>query len=820
MQPGDAVTFSDGLFGIDAPRNVGICLGEDKKGKEVYVELFTVDGPKKAKRDRVQAIGFETELSGDEDGATLRDALHDVIDDLEAARDRPPGEPSDRDLWEAVEEASYTPRELAAAYYDLARPTQDHVASIAEALDSCEPGVGYFRRDGKRWASVPAEHVEAARDQIRKINGLRNALVREETVELDDGYEETTYHPVEDPDLDADDERALETVAEHMKDFVLHDEDRRQVGLGGTDIVAIDGFMLAGFCRHLAQDATGQEGGSISGAYARFLLELDILDVGALYELITARHIRASPFEPEVPDAAIRAADRLEPYEHEPDRRDLRDLETVTIDPADAEDFDDALSLTDDALWVHIADVSRYVEPGTTLDSEAVRRGTSVYLPTRVLPMLPPRLADDLCSLVAGEDRPAVSVKLPLGEGEPEFALSTVHVDENLAYEQVLDWIDEGLEPYASLHELASRWRDEREGLELDTGEIRVELAGEEISSHTKRADPATRLIEAAMVRANEAVAEHLTDEGIALPYRCHPLPEEAAVEAFNAQAEALGIDVALEVPGLDEEGGAGEDRSDEMLEALKEGGKLEIGMAQPESGDGDDEPDEGPPLRGLAQLDADERREWLEPFHEALSAIDGIDDERVRDVAFMKLLGCLGRAVYQPDNVGHFGLGSTCYAHFTSPIRRYPDLVVHRQLKAKLADEDPPYDAEDLEPRCERSTDQQIAAEELEWKLKDVALTFRTLEEDRADVETGVVNGISPGGAFLSLDDGLEARLPVEEIPGGALDVDDDEARLLDRDGETVLKLGQTVAVRLTGRDLAEGRVAATLERIGEGPG
>jgi exoribonuclease R len=290
-------------------------------------------------------------------------------------------------------------------------------------------------------------------------------------------------------------------------------------------------------------------------------------------------------------------------------------------------------------------------------------------------------------------------------------------------------------------------------------------------------------------------------------------------------------------------------------MDALEGGGSVELvdgGFVSDEheddeeAEDEDDEPDVGVQLPGLADLEEDEVEAWLQPFQQLLDDLDQVEDERLRELIHLLLLGCMGRAFYTPDNIGHFGLGSTCYLHFTSPIRRYPDLVAHRQLKHHLADtdEDPPHDGDELVDLCPRNSDQAVEAEQLERDLIAVAMAFDALTDDANTTYSGLVNGITKGGVFLSLERGLEARLPTSDIPGGPWEVDDAESMLfrgeiedptdladdvdpenwrelydehLDEMVQVRLRLGDEVKVQRSSIDLAKGQIAAKL--AGSGP-
>jgi len=889
VKPGDVVELKDGTLGLSGSDLYAIYLDRVKVSGNYHVQVHTVHGIKQVGRDRVHRtvlkarVDDPVEMDDAERDARLEQLVREIEtedEDTEVERRHDLDELDDRRLWELIvndADGSFTPED--AARLLVGKPDEEDVADVREALSSCQAeGVGYFERAegrGERYAAYDVDEIKAVRREIEGLRAVRNNLIQVEEVEPEDEdlepYTEIhALHPDE-AGLDDEDERRLDLIADQMRDFVLHDRDRGQVGLADTPIHTLDGFVLQRFCRFFAFDWVGEDAGSISGAFVRFLVETDLHDVREANDLVAKRHVNLAEHATwEYPDRALKAAQRLPdgiPDAWREHRRDLTHLETYTIDPPSAEDFDDAVSLERDGddrlLYVHIADVAQYVEPRSTVDWEARSRGTSVYLPTDVLPMLPPRLAEDLCSLRAGAPRPAFTARLRVDPDghvtEHEVFESVVEVDGNRSYDEANRAIDAGEPPERDLHALAQDMRSHRESLELATGELRVEIAREGVDPTRKTASPSTRLIEQFMVAANEAVGETLTEADVPVPYRCHPLPERGGVEEFNKQMRALELDLGLQLPEFDDEE-ADEDEGQELMDAL-EGGKVELVeggfISDEEDGDepGDEEPEEAGPaahLDGLADYDEDQREAWLAPFHEALDQVHALEDDALEHLVHLKLLGCLGRALYTPANIGHFGLASTCYLHFTSPIRRYPDLVTHRQLKWHLrrdreADdaytgEDPPHDAEELETLCPKNTDQSVEAEQLERDLIAVAMAFDALEDHWEGRQTGLVNGITKGGVFLSLPRGLEARLATSDIPGGPWEVDEAGAKLFkgERDpggpdeelldeilevgwrevydedlGEAVqvrLRLGDRVPVRLSGVDLASGQVSVRL--------
>ncbi|MCQ2364473.1 MAG: VacB/RNase II family 3'-5' exoribonuclease [Akkermansia sp.] len=328
-------------------------------------------------------------------------------------------------------------------------------------------------------------------------------------------------------------------------------------------------------------------------------------------------------------------------------RDDWRDRCVLTIDPETARDYDDAISLTREkngwVLAVHIADVSHYVRPGSALDAEALRRGNSTYLPDRVLPMLPPKLCDGLCSLREGEDRLTRLCLMHINRSgkvfRAEFRDSVIRSRRRLTYAQALAVLEErgttgDAECDAMLHEahqlaaLLRRRRFEAGALDLDMPELRLitDEHGTPVDVEFNESDIAHQLIEEFMLAANEAVAQALNGEALPALYRVHEAPDAAKLHSFALQLKSYGI-----------------------------------------------------PAGTLASR---------EELNRVLEQIKGHADEQQLKVA---LLRCLMRARYSPKALGHFGLAKGDYCHFTSPIRRYADLVVHRAFSRLILGADQP---------------------------------------------------------------------------------------------------------------------------------
>lgn len=864
-KPGDVVEFRSGTFGIQAPLNLAILLDRRRVKGVVHVELWTTAGRKDCNAERLTRRAFRSRYEGRiEDEAELAARLRhflgqhaqgglaeDVEDDLAKL---------EQELWERTcddPRPSWTEPDLADAYAG-GPASAAQLRQVREALARCRrPGTGRFQTAGRGdlWRPWSRTEADAMRRAWQDLEAVRRKLVATREV---DG--ERTYARVglAEAGLDARDAATLAWVAQAMQQYVEHDGVPREptpvAGIGGLPAVQAFGMDLHRALGFLAMDWIRGEPTTHSSDYVQFLLEAGLRTSHEVVEILVRRHVNQEPFFEHTDDpAAEAAADRFPAPQPEPGRTDLRHLACYTIDPPDAKDFDDAVGLEPlpdggTRLWVHVADVSHYVTPDSLLDRHARKRATSVYLPGRVLPMLPHRLSDDLCSLRDDGDRYALSVGIEVDAagrmGATQFHKALIRVTQNLHYGQALERARAGEAPFAQLLDLAQRMRTHRRGIELETGELKVLLGDTGFSALEKRADDATRMIETFMVAANEAVARHLADAGVPLLFRCHPLPEPTKAQRFAHQMETMGMPIAMDLPRPARR--ADEVRGLTILDQLKAGGgKLNlfgggISLSSAPSAPASAAPPPPDPvaLPGFAALPRDEQDAWLAPFRNATQTLAALADDALAEVGTLKLLACMGRAFYSPDNQGHFGLASTHYCHFTSPIRRYPDLVVHRNLKWLLAGRSslPDHSQESLRAMCDHCSNQEQAAAQLERRIKSACLVLATLEAE-ATSGTARITGLTPASVFVLRGDGIEARIPARDLPGGPYDVDEWESMLSkpERDIDTArldeiralrqaidpetgevrrvrARLGDTVTVRLAGRDVAAGRTGAQL--------
>ena len=448
-------------------------------------------------------------------------------------------------------------------------------------------------------------------------------------------------------------------------------------------------------------------------------------------------------------------------------RRDFRSVPTSTIDPFDAKDFDDALSVQklpdgNIEVGVHIADVSFFVKPGSTIDTEARERATSVYLVDRTIPMLPEVLSNDLCSLRPNEDRLSVSAVFTLDQDanvvDRWFGETIIHSDKRFTYEEAQEVLDSGKgtlhEELALLSTLSKKIRLRRQAkgaIEFDTAEVKVELdaAGKPIAIRLKERKETNLLIEDFMLLANEAVAEHISklagDGKHAYIYRVHDTPDADRIENLSLFLRVLGYDLKTHA-----------------------GGRVT-----------------GTDLNSL------------------LAQVKGKPEEYLIKTATLR---SMAKAVYATKNIGHFGLAFTHYTHFTSPIRRYPDLLVHRIVKHHAGGE--PITETELDQFQElaiHSSEREVGAADAERdsvKMKQVEfLSGRIGEEFDA-----VISGVSDRGLYveekLTHSDGM---LSIRALGNDYFDHDEKHYRLVGRRTKKAYQLGDPIRVKLIAARIPE---------------
>ena len=450
----------------------------------------------------------------------------------------------------------------------------------------------------------------------------------------------------------------------------------------------------------------------------------------------------------------------FEPYDEPPqeaERVDLRDLLTFTIDPETAKDFDDALSVVAEAgghrAWVHIADVSAYVGAGTALDRGAAERAFTTYVPGRAAPMLPPRLADDRCSLRPHEDRLCVTVELP-PTGEPRFYRSVIRSDARLTYgqaerRQAEPDVAAALERTDRLTAAIRERRFARGALRIESPELAFEFDGRgSVARAWKESEPTShRLVEELMIAANEAVARLLSSRRREALYRVHERPDPQAIELLLKKL----ADLDVPTPPTP-------DHLSPALAAETAAATSEVVMDYV-----------GRSGRG----------------REAFPAL---------------VLRSLKQARYHPENLGHSGLASTAYCHFTSPIRRYPDLVVHRALLRELglADDAGPAD---LGALAEHTSTREREAAQVEYLADALCLAWllddELFERGWDEPFEGEIVGIIGSGLFVRFGEVFEGYLPARRLSGDYFELNELGTALVGRRGGGTYRLGDGIEDR-----------------------
>ena len=471
----------------------------------------------------------------------------------------------------------------------------------------------------------------------------------------------------------------------------------------------------------------------------------------------------------EFPEKVLNQAERVGKDVSEADmagRMDLRDWQMVTIDGEDAKDLDDAVSLTEVEngwkLGVHIADVTNYVQEKSALDREALKRGTSVYLADRVIPMLPHKLSNGICSLNAGENRLALSCIMTVDKkGEivdHVIAETVIRVDQRMSYTSVakiLEAQDEQerqkyeklvpmFEQMAEVSGLLRERRKKRGAIDFDFPETKMILdeQGRPVELKPYERNVATKMIEDFMLAANETVAEEYFWREIPFLYRTHEAPEEDKVKKLSTFINNFGYHIHM----------GNEIRPKEIQKLL--------------------EKVEGTPQEALISRLA---------------------------------LRSMKQARYTPENAGHFGLEAQYYTHFTSPIRRYPDLQIHRiikeNLRGRLSDDRMAHYEKILQEVATQSSEMERRAEEAE--RESVKLKKVEYMQDRIGEEfEGVISGITKWGAYVELPNTIEGLVHVVNMKDDHYEYREEQYELVGEHFRNVYKLGQRVRVRVLGAD------------------
>ncbi|WP_266369050.1 ribonuclease R [Tellurirhabdus rosea] len=445
-------------------------------------------------------------------------------------------------------------------------------------------------------------------------------------------------------------------------------------------------------------------------------------------------------------------------------RRDFREITTFTIDPVDAKDFDDALSIRtlengNYEVGVHIADVTHYILPGTALEEEAYRRGTSVYLVDRTVPMLPEKLSNVLCSLRPHEDKltfSAVFELTPEGKVQNEwFGRTVIHSDRRFTYEEAQEILDAGHGEFAeelqTLNRIALIFKEERfrkGAINFETVEVKFKLDenGAPLHVYQKVRKDAHKLIEEFMLLANKRVAEFVHnlrrgDHPNVMVYRIHEAPDTDKLATFATFAGKLGY-----------------------------------------------------------RMKVDEK-ELSKSYNSLMDAIEGQPEQNVLQQLAIRTMA---KARYSTDDLGHFGLAFRRYSHFTSPIRRYPDMMAHRLLQHYL-DGGKSVEREQYEGMCKYSSDRERLATEAERasiKYKQVEFMARM---DKERVFEGIITGVTDFGIFVEITEtSAEGLVRMTDLGDDFYEYDKENYRLIGRRNKKIYAFGDAVSVRVKEANMA----------------
>jgi len=468
------------------------------------------------------------------------------------------------------------------------------------------------------------------------------------------------------------------------------------------------------------------------------------------------------------PENVLKEADRIPTEISEKEirsRKDFREVFTITIDPQDAKDFDDAVSLRkmDNGNWevgIHIADVSHYVKPGTIIDKEAFERGTSIYLVDRVIPMLPEKLSNEVCSLKANEDKLCYAAVFEM-TAETEvlnewFGRTIINSDYRYNYEEVQEILegkfDQFRENLLVLNDLAKKLRDERfkkGSIAFSSQEVKFILDenGKPTGAYIKEQKDSNRLIEDFMLLANRKVAEKIgkkqgRHEPKTFVYRIHDVPNPEKLQTFSEFVSKLGY-------------------------------KLNLGS----------------------------RKSISFSLNQLFEQIKGKGEENMIESIAVRTMA---KAEYSISNIGHYGLAFQYYTHFTSPIRRYPDLMVHRLLDLYLADA-PDVNPVEYKEKCKHSSEMErkaLMAERASIKYKQAEYLLDKIGQEFS----GLISGVSKWGIFVELDGNkCEGLVSLKYLDDDFYYLDEENYRVIGHQFGKEYKLGDTIRIRVKKIDLAK---------------
>ncbi len=467
------------------------------------------------------------------------------------------------------------------------------------------------------------------------------------------------------------------------------------------------------------------------------------------------------------PEAVEKAADKIKAGitdEEVAKRIDMRGVTTFTIDPKDAKDFDDALSFRrlpngNYEVGVHIADVTHYVHPNTIIDHEAEDRGTSVYLVDRVVPMLPEHLCNGICSLRPNEDKLTYSVIFEMNDDaqilDSKIAKTVIRSDRRFAYEEAQEVIETGkgdmVDEILTLDKLAKKLREERYkngSVEFDRAEVKFDIDenGHPVGVYFKESKDANKLIEEFMLLANKTVARVIGDvkgkkKPKAFVYRVHDMPDPEKLSSLAEMSSNFGYKIR------------------------SSGSAKDVNRS----------------------------------INDMLAAVKGRGEENFLSTLAIR---AMAKAAYSTDNIGHYGLGFPFYTHFTSPIRRYPDMMVHRLLD-KYLNGGRSVNVEKLEEQCKHAS----AMEQLATNAERASIKFKQVEymNDHIGQEyTGMISGVTEWGLYVELEENMcEGLVPVRDLADDYYDFDEKNYCLIGRRHNNRYRLGDMVKVRVARANL-----------------
>lgn len=483
-------------------------------------------------------------------------------------------------------------------------------------------------------------------------------------------------------------------------------------------------------------------------------------DAGVDIEAIIYKHM----FSPKFPDEVLEEVEKIPNevrLEDKKGRRDLTDLTIFTIDGLDTKDIDDAISIKklkngNYELGVHIADVSYYVKPGTKLYDEAYERGTSVYLVDRVVPMLPHKLSNGICSLNPGVERLAQSCVMEVNSKgkvvSHDIFESVIKSRKQMNYRDVNKWLDEkivvdGYEEFTSdltlMKELADILRKQRSirgAIDFDTDEAKIiaDDTGKPIDVVLRERASGEKMIEDFMIAANETVASHIFYMSLPFVYRVHGTPKEEKVNDFLNFVSSLGYKIT---------------------------GKVDINKP-----------------------------------YSIQKVLDQLRTKKEYKILSSLMLRAMQKAVYQTDNIGHFGLASKIYTHFTSPIRRFPDTTVHRLLRTYLYENDESkktidYFKEYLPVLTEHASLKERDAIDCEREVEDMKMAEYMMDHIGEEY-TGMISGVTSFGMFVELPNMIEGLVHISDIEGDYYNFDETTMSLVGQKHKKRYRIGDEVTV------------------------